>query len=252
MKRFLFFLVLQAAMCLCLPSSQRLHASDDVADYLLLVDVSGNGRNIYIEGIQQSIDSFYVEATRHGRLIALNFAKTVTAVDDSLGADYYSYCDLGRMLRTLLSILRQIESRHARVFIVSDFHNASPRTGNAGLDAASMSDVSRGFDELCATLDLKAYLMVIPPSTRYDGYSLDAVQDVVGADRCQVVPASPGIETTRFMTSCVRETNSLLGIVDGPQPKGSVPATLAVLLLMVLAVTGLCLYDKYRCHMKPH
>lgn len=252
MKRFVFFLVVQAAMCLFLPAGQMLSANDEVADYVLMVDVSGNGRNIYIEGIQQSIDSFYVEATRHGRLVALNFAKKVTAVGDSVDADYYTYCDLGRMLRTLQSILRQIESRHARVFIVSDFHNASPRTGTAALDVASMSDVRRGFDELCTTIDLQVYLMVIPPSTRYDGYSLTAVQDIVGAGRCEVVPASPGIETTRFMLRCVSETNALLGIADGPQPKGSLPATVAVLLLLFLAVAGMCLYGKYRHRLNRH
>ena len=246
MKQYkLLCLMLCALFCLS-GLWQGVCAQDDVADYVLMVDVSGDGRNIYIEGVQQSLDSFYVSATRHGRLTTLNFARSVASVGTSHDDDFYRYCDLGRMLRTLHALLAQAHSSHARVFILSDFHNAVPSVGGIPLDAAALTDVSRGFDTLADSTDLQVFLLVIPPSTRYEGYSLDAVRSVIGAERCQVVTASPYGETTQMMLDCVAETNRLLGIIDGPRPKGSLPATIAVLAIMASGIALLCIGSRYR------
>ena len=103
MKREMMILVSLVLMCVA-GFSQRASAQVEKVDYLWLVDVSGE-RNIYLEGVQHAIDTFYVVASKHDMLHVYNFAKTVATKDDLVDTDFYQYSDMGQMVCALDSLI---------------------------------------------------------------------------------------------------------------------------------------------------
>lgn len=226
-------------MLVCMSAmGQGAQAQTEEADYLLLMDVSG-GRNIYMEDVQHAIDTFYVEAIRHDRVRAYSFAKTVTEFGSNVDADYYAYCDLGGMLRRLSGLMSECGGRYIRVLILSDFHNATPADGMAPLQPSGMTDVSRSIATLCQDRDVEVHLLVLPPSTRYEGYSLQQVQQVLGTERCMVELVEGGKQTARYMLDIVHTLNRQRGISDDGPAKGSMPLTVISLTIMAAAIVVL-------------
>ena len=239
------------ALLVWMPGMPQVLAQADGADYLLMVDVSGNGRNIYIEDIQQAIDTFYISAIRHARLRTLNFAKTVVDVGSDVPADFYDYCDLGLMLRSLGQCIGRCEGKYVRAVVVSYFHHSDSVNGNTVMPADSLADVAKTFSTACADKDVQVTLMVIPPSTRYAGYSLEAVERLIGADRCEVFPVASAAEARDYLLNMVDDLNHLRGITDGPPAKGSASATITAVVAMVGGVAALCLSDRIRRRKNP-
>lgn len=219
---------------------------NDSARYLLMVDVSGNGRNIYIEGIQHEIDTFYIAASRHDDLTTYNFAKSVVGVGDSLSPDFYDYCDLRQMMQSLLDFIQSSDSRYVRAFVLSDFHHADTLRSGMSLNVDSLSEMHQAFNAVCHERDVHVHLLVIPPSTRYGGYSLYEVQKTIGPDFCTIHPVTPDGATSDFLLAQVDSLNQIRGITDGPAPKGSAPTTIVTLVIMCGAIASLCLSTRLR------
>ena len=229
-----FFVMLWAVAAWLLPACSIVGQTDE-ADYLWMVDVSG-GRNIYIEGIQDAIDTFYVETMRHDRLHTFNFAKSVVDAGQAFDADFYDYCDLTAMLTALDSLIGHSRCRYVRAFVLSDFHNADSLHGSAVLESDSLRWLGRSMAAHIEGRDVKVYLMVLPPSGRYDGYSLHAIEEILPAGICETYAVMPDTATVNYMLDKVSELNRLRGISDGPKPKGSLPLTVVCLVLMAAAI----------------
>ncbi len=230
----LFFVIVWAVVAWMLPACDVAGQNDDV-DYLWMVDVSG-GRNIYIEDIQYAIDTFYVEASRHDRLQAFNFAKSVVGVGQATGSDFCDYCDLTAMLVALDSLIGHSRCRYVRAFVLSDFNNADTLHGRAALNADSLEWLGSRLTEHSEGRDVRVSLMVLPPSDRYGSYSLHEVEKIVPADICEVFAVVPDTTTMNYMLGKVAELNRLRGITDEPEPKGSMPLTVACLVVMAAAI----------------
>ena len=147
MKREMMILVSLVLMCVA-GFSQRASAQVEKVDYLWLVDVSGE-RNIYLEGVQHAIDTFYVVASKHDMLHVYNFAKTVATKDDLVDTDFYQYSDMGQMVCALDSLISHSYSRYVRAFILSDFFHHSPTGVQERLNPEAYSDVRNHLNEIC-------------------------------------------------------------------------------------------------------
>ena len=160
MKREMMILVSLVLMCVA-GFSQRASAQVEKVDYLWLVDVSGE-RNIYLEGVQHAIDTFYVVASKHDMLHVYNFAKTVATKDDLVDTDFYQYSDMGQMVCALDSLISHSYSRYVRAFILSDFFHHSPTGVQERLNPEAYSDVRNHLNEICRTKNVAISLLVLP------------------------------------------------------------------------------------------
>lgn len=214
-------------------------AQTDQVDYLWFVDVSGH-RNIYIEGIQHSIDSFYIEASKHDRLRVYNFAADVVPVGEQIDNDnFYKYSDLSAVLYALDSLVSTSQSKYVRAFILSDFHHADSVNGNVALSPDSLREVREAIATHSFDKNVKFYLMVIPPSARYNGYSLHAIQAILPFGSSEVFGVTPDNKTTAYMLSKVYELNALRGIDDKEVQK--IPLV-AIIVIIVVMVNGLIVW----------
>lgn len=235
--------VLTSVLLLCLTSiCQRATAQVEKVDYLWLVDVSGQ-RNIYLEGIQHAIDTFYVVATKHDVLHVYNFAKTVATKDDVVDGDFYEYSDMGRMLQALDSLIRGSRSRYVRAFVLSDFFHHSPEpTDEERLNPEVYADIRNDLDEVCRVKNVGISLMVLPPSTNEGRYAIDEVQAVLPTGCTDVFGVSPDHKTVDYLVNKVEEMNQWRGVKDETTDVSSPLATYIVLGLFLLALAGLAIY----------
>ena len=221
-------------------------AQTEQADYLWFVDVSGH-RNIYIEGIQQSIDSFYIEASKHDHLRVYNFANGVVPLGEPITDEqFYKYSDLTAVLQTLDSLVDSSQSKYVRAFILSDFHNSDTVNGNVALSPDSLIGLREALSTHCFEKDVKFYLMVIPPTIRYKGYSIHAMQAILPFGSSEVFGVTPDSKTTEFMLSKVYELNRLRGIDDSKKPNGLIVAVLIFVAVFMLVVCGMAIWKKSR------
>ena len=220
---------------------QHVTAQVEKVDYLWLVDVSG-ARNIYIEGIQHAIDTFYVVATKHDALRVFNFAKTVASKDDVVDADFYQYSDMGCMVRTLDSLITHSHSRYVRAFVLSDFFHHSPLTGDERLNPEAYADVRNNLAEVCETKNVEISLMVLPPSSNEGEYSLDALQSLLPASCTETLGVSPDHHTVDFLVQKVAAVDQLRGLSDEDVEEHSPLTTYIILGVFLVALVGLAIY----------
>lgn len=220
-------------------------AQVEKVDYLLLVDVSGE-YNIYLKGIQHAIDTFYVAATKRDALRVYNFAKTVATKDDVVDADFYQYSDLGCMLQVLDSLIKHSNSRYVRAFILSDFFNEDPVGGDARLNPVLYSAVRDDLEAVCRTKNVEISLMLLPPSSNYNGYSIEEVKSLLPIDRTETFSVSPDQRTIDYLMHKVEAVNRLRGLSDEPVEQHSPIASYIILGLFLVALLGLAAYLKWK------
>ena len=224
---------------------QHVTAQVEKVDYLWLVDVSG-ARNIYLEGMQSAIDTFYVAATKHDELHVYNFAKTVATKDDIVDADFYQYSDLGCMLVALDSLIAHSPSRYVRAFVLSDFFNEDPVEGDARLNPAGYAAVRDHLVTVCKTKNVEIYLLILPPSSNYNGYSLEEVKSLLPYDHTETFGVSPDHRTVDYLMQKVEAVNQLRGVHDEVVEPHSPLATYIILGVFIAALAGVAIYLKLR------
>ena len=223
------------------------HASAQVekVDYLWLVDVSGE-RNIYLEGIQHAIDTFYVVATKHDALHVYNFAKTVATKEDIVDADFYQYSDLGCMVTALDSLIKHSNSRYVRAFVLSDFFHHSPKADDEHFNPELFADVRNDLEKVCSTKNVQISLMILPPSSLKGEYALDALQSLLPTSYTETFGASPDQRTVDFLMQKVEAVNRLRGVSNEVVEESSPLATYIILGVFLAALAGLGIYLKLR------
>ncbi len=239
--RLLFCLSLLCVTGFC----QYAAAQVEKVDYLWLVDVSGE-RNIYLEGIQHAIDTFYVEASKHDALHVYNFAKTVATKDDVVDADFYQYSDLGCMLVALDSLIKHSNSRYVRAFVLSDFFNEDPQGGDSRLNPAGYAAIRHDLDAVCRTKNVEINLLILPPSSNYSGYSLEEVKSLLPYDYTETFGVSPDHRTVDYLMQKVEAVNQLRGVHDDVVEPSSPLATYIILGVFMATLIGVAVYLKMK------
>ncbi len=218
-------------------------AQIDKVDYIWLVDVSGNGRNIYIEGIQHSIDTFYVAATEKDNLHAYNFAKKLYMKDELADTDFKKYSDMTAMLEGLDSLIANSESHYVRAFVLSDFVNVTPLAGAVPINANALGYLRNRLMNTCQSKDVGIVLLVTPPTSDFHGQSLDEIKKVLPQYCTKVRAVTPDQSTTDFLMEQVKEADSHRGIpTDGEAVSETPIATFIVLCLLLAMLVGTGLY----------
>lgn len=223
------------------------NAQIEKADYLWIVDVSGN-RNIYIEGMQNAIDTFYIETTKRDNLHVYNFAKTLNNKDDIVDSDYDKYSDLACMLQGLDSLIKNSKSRYVRAFILSDFYNDVPGSGDIPLNTIELSYLKGALMNDCHKKDVKIHLLILPPSSRYGGYSLNQVLEILPGDCTDKFATTPDLKTVDYLKQQIDEINKLRGITDEEQEPSSPIVTYIVLGLLLATLIGIGTYFFAKCN----
>ena len=224
---------------------QHVTAQVEKVDYLWLVDVSGV-RNIYLEGMQHAIDTFYVAATKYDALHVYNFAKTVATKDEIVDADFYQYSDLGCMLVALDSLITHSASRYVRAFVLSDFFNEDPVDGDARLNPAGYAAVREDLEAVCRTKNVEINLLILPPSSNYNGYSLDEVKSLLPNDYTESFGVSPDQRTVDYLMQKIESVNRLRGLIDEPKEESNPLTTYIILGVFIAALIGLAIYLKLK------
>ena len=237
MKREMMILVSLVLMCFA-GFSQRASAQVEKVDYLWLVDVSGE-RNIYLEGVQHVIDTFYVVASKHDMLHVYNFAKTVATKDDLVDTDFYQYSDMGQMVCALDSLISHSYSRYVRAFILSDFFHHSPTGVQERLNPEAYSDVRNHLNEICRTKNVAISLLVLPPASSKGGYSLEELKSLLPASCIETFGVSPDQRTVDYLMSKVEAMDRLRGLNDDVADTSSPIATYIILGVFLLALAAL-------------
>ncbi len=218
-------------------------AQIEKVDYLWLVDVSSNGRNIYIEGIQHAIDTFYVAATEKDNLHAYNFAKKLYRKDELADADFKKYSDLTAMLEGLDSLIANSQSHYVRAFILSDFINDTPLAGAVPINPNALDYLRNRLLNTCQAKDVKIFLLVTPPTSDFHGLSLKEIQKVLPQYCTKVRTVTPDQSTTDFLIQQVKEADILRGISAEGVEVNETPVTTYIVLCLLLAVlVGTILY----------
>ena len=239
--RILFCLSLLCVAGFC----HRATAQVEKVDYLWLVDVSG-ARNIYIEGIQHAIDTFYVVATKHDALRVYNFAKTVATKDDIVDGDFYQYSDMGCLVVALDSLIKHSPSRYVRAFVLSDFFNNSPVTGGERLNPEMYADVRNDMFEVCSSKNVEISLMILPPSSNDGVYSLNELQSLLPVSCTETFGVSPDHHTVDYLMQKVTAINQLRGLHDEVVEEHSPLVTYIILGVFLAALAGLAITFQIR------
>ena len=241
MKKIAKFVIAALLLLVGVPQvhAQKMGATDKV-DYILVIDASGK-RNMYLEGIQQSIDSFYVAASRHDDLHVYNFATSLVEAGDTLSEEFCQYSDIARMFRELAGVIRNSEDNVVRVYIVSDFFNDEPVAGDHPLVVDTLTDIREEYEHLTQLKDLEISFMLLPPSSRMHGYTLTEAKALMPL-RMNEYAVTPDSLTTEFMLREVKRIDQLRGLDEQAKETGSPVVSIIVLSLFILAVAGAVVY----------
>lgn len=221
--------------------SQVVKAQVEKVDYLWLVDVSGE-RNIYLEGIQHAIDTFYVVATKHDALRVYNFAKTVVTKEDIVDTDFYQYNDLGCMVMVLDSLIRNSSSRYVRAFVLSDFFHNAPMPDGTHFNPEMYADVRNDLVEVCTEKNVEISLLILPPSSLEGEYALDALQSLLPTSCTDTFGASPDHRTVDYLMQKVEAVDRLRGLSDEVVEENTPIATYIILGVFFVALAGMAIY----------
>jgi len=225
--------------------SQVVKAQVEKVDYLWLVDVSGE-RNIYLEGIQHAIDTFYVVATKHDALRVYNFAKTVATKEDIVDADFYQYSDLGCMVMVLDSLIKNSSSRYVHAFVLSDFFHHAPMADDEHFNPELYANVRHDLEEVCSTKNVEISMLILPPSSLEGEYALDALLSLLPTSCTETFGTSPDHRTVDYLMQKVEAVNRLRGVSDEVVEEHSPLATYIILGVFIAALAGCAIYLKLR------
>lgn len=237
-----------AVLAVCFIASSfgsDLNAQIEKADYLWIVDTSskGHGRNIYIQGIQHAIDTFYTEVAKTDEIHAYSFGKSICDRDDIVDADFNRYSDMTVMMEGLDSLISHSKSRYVRAFILSDFFNDTPLSGDVPINPTELGYLQRRLMSTCSEKDVRIYLLVTPPTSNFGGYSLEQVRAVLPSYCTRSFSVTPDKRTVDYLIQAVDETNRQRGIGTDEVEEESTPVVTYVILCLFLAViVGTILY----------
>lgn len=225
-----------------------LNAQIEKADYLWIVDTSnkGHGRNIYIQGIQHAIDTFYTEVTKTDAIHAYSFGKSLSERDDIVDADFNRYSNITVMLEGLDSLISHSKSHYVRAFVLSDFFNETPLSGDVPINPVELMYLQSRFMSTCSTKDVRIYLLITPPTSGFGGYSLEQVKQILPSYCTESFAVTPDKRTVDYLIKAVDETNQQRGIGADEAEEESTPIVTYVILCLFLAViVGTILYFSF-------
>lgn len=221
-----------------------LNAQIEKADYLWIVDTSSkNGRNIYNEGIQHAIDTFYTEVVKTDEIHAYSFGKFLCDRGDIVDADFNQYSDMTVMLEGLDSLISHSKSHYVRAFILSDFFNDTPLSGDVPINPVELQYLQSQLMSTCASKNVKIYLLVTPPSSSFGGYSLEQVKEILPSYCTESFAVTPDKRTVDYLIQTVNETNKQRGFgVDDTDEESTPIITYVILCLFLAVIVGTILY----------
>lgn len=222
-------------------------AQKQKADYYWLIDVSGK-RNVYLDGIQHSIDTAYVVITEQDNLHVYNFAKTTATKDDLIDSDFYEYSDMGKMIITLDSLVSHAKSQFVRVFILSDFFNVDPTNGESRLNPELYAQQRKNIERVCEEKNVKFSLILLPPSSGIMGYSLAEIQNILPQKHTVKFPAAPDHSTTDFIMTEIEELNRQRGIIAEVTASESSLPTFIILGVFLAVLVGVSFYFGWKAY----
>lgn len=236
-----------AILAVCLIASALgadLNAQIEKADYLWIVDTSSkSGSNIYIQGIQHAIDTFYTEVTKTDEIHAYSFAKSLCDRGDIVDTDFNRYSDMTVMLEGLDSLISHSKSHYVRAFILSDFFNETPLSGDVPINPVELSYLQSRLMSTCASKDIRIYLLVTPPSSNFGGYSLEQIKQILPSYCTESFAVTPDKRTVDYLIKTVDETNKQRGIgVDNAKEESTPIITYIILCLFLAVIVGTILY----------
>lgn len=220
-------------------------SADSTALYLWVVDVSGQN-NIYMDDVQAAIDSFYVKVSVRDNLHVIRYASTVINDSTILDDAFYQYSNQFGMLNALDSIIGESDAKVIRVYVLSDFINNTPLEGAMPLAPESlltirqhlMSYASRG-------KDIRTTMLILPPSTSPNGYSLDAIRTMMPESMYNQFAVSSSDSLAAFFARDIEATDRQLGrIVD--EEDDSSPASLIISIILLVLMLGGCGWMAWR------
>lgn len=219
------------------------NAQNEKVNYLWIVDTSSEkGGNIYIEGLQHAIDTFYTEVTKTDEIHAYSFAKSFCEREAFVSEDFNKYSDLTLMLEGLDSLISHTRSHYVRAFILSDFFNETPLAGDVPINPQGLKYLQSRLMSTCAEKDIRIYLLVTPPSSHLGGYSLDQVKEILPVYCTESFGVTPDQRTVDYLIKAVKDTNELRGMGTDAEENGTPITTYVILCLFLAVIVGTMLY----------
>lgn len=221
---------------------------DTTVMYVWVVDVSG-GTNIYLDEVQSAIDSFYAEATKYDNLQVVRYAGEVICDTTVTDGSFYDYSDQQAMLAAVDRIVSTTKNKVVRVYVLSDFINNTPLTGNSRLRSEALLTFRQHLETFKKKgMDLKLTMLILPPSSSPQGYSLDTIRASIPSDMYGQFPILSTDSLASFFRSEADSMNhQMKHVVDEPvfEPgRGTVISIIC--LFLVIAGAGVLYYINRR------